>query len=673
MVIFHSVSVPISPMSSNRNETDNFECIMEIMNVPVLESLREIFKQEWDKLYGTTKGVWDDTCILGNELFNMEKTNPAARPYLQVFKFGNRSNWDISALSYAILYSKALKLYVPAHVNNNVDVLRDLRNKLTHSIAPHYKMSDVAFGNVYRIIKNCFNALSLSTADVERVRNSRRRRPSLRSRYLTGVCLAVFIVGLSYFWAANPVRDKFLFRVLPTRPGHLIVNRSRTVHAILDKLSNLSNSNNRALTYMYISGPQGSGRSQIARLVGQQYGENISQGWFGGIVFVMTINGRSLLHVLNSYVEFAYHVNCDKNVIDIILYSNQNKTEDKVKSILSEIVKKLENVNNKYTCLMIVLNVLKLSEISPFLPQLEDKSWQGGQVLITTQDISSVPSNGSLTVHISVSQGMEPAESCKFLTDLSGLFENQDLVSEVANKLDNQPLALVSAALYVKQLRDSKVQITWKDYLTKLDEEKRNLSEMKQSESKEVSSSTAYAAVSLAVRWIGENDSVMKNAFTFISYVSHEPVPLYSVEAFVLHVDRDAFKTDQRIQQCSLILSLDDGQILSISLHPIVHKIINLYISNYVKEDKNLPRIVLQMLVLPRLPFLGQYYISHLKSFYKRASSLPMDMLIPKLMDLRINMCDRLFYFARILERNDEISLFKYYRDLCFWIHSATD
>lgn len=346
----------------------------------------------------------------------------------------------------------------------------------------------------------------------------------------------------------------------------------------------------------------------------------------------MTINGRSLLHVLNSYVEFAYHVNCDKNVIDRILYSNQNKTEDKVKSILSEIVKKLENVNNKYTCLMIVLNVLKLSEISPFLPQLEDKSWQGGQVLITTQDISSVPSNGSLTVHISVSQGMEPAESCKFLTDLSGLFENQDLVSEVANKLDNQPLALVSAALYVKQLRDSKVQITWKDYLKKLDEEKRNLSEMKQSESKEVSSSTAYAAVSLAVRWIGENDSVMKHAFTFISYVSHEPVPLYSVEAFVLHVDRDAFKTDQRIQQCSLILSLDDGQIHSISLHPIVHKIINLYISNYVKEDKNLPRIVLQMLVLPRLPFLGQYYISHLKSFYKRASSLPMDMLIPKLM-----------------------------------------
>lgn len=218
----------------------------------------------------------------------------------------------------------------------------------------------------------------------------------------------------------------------------------------------------------------------------------------------MTINGRSLLHVLNSYVEFAYHVNCDKNVIDRILYSNQNKTEDKVKSILSEIVKKLENVNNKYTCLMIVLNVLKLSEISPFLPQLEDKSWQGGQVLITTQDISSVPSNGSLTVHISVSQGMEPAESCKFLTDLSGLFENQDLVSEVANKLDNQPLALVSAALYVKQLRDSKVQITWKDYLKKLDEEKRNLSEMKQSESKEVSSSTAYAAacvISSQVDW----------------------------------------------------------------------------------------------------------------------------------------------------------------------------
>ena len=74
-----------------------------------------------------------------------------------------------------------------------------------------------------------------------------------------------------------------------------------------------------------------------------------------------------------------------------------------------------------------------------------------------------------------------------------------------------------------------------------------------------------------------------------------------------------------------------------------------------------------------RLPFLAQYYLPHLRSFYKRANSLPMNMLIPKLRDLRLNMCDRLFYFARIFGQNGEISLFKYYRNLCFLTYSATD
>ena len=193
-------------------------------------------------------------------------------------------------------------------------------------------------------------------------------------------------------------------------------------------------------------------------------------------------------------------------------------------------------------------------------------------------------------------------------------------MSEVANKLHHQPLALVSAALYVRQLRERKTQITWKDYLKKLvDEEKRRLTEIKRSESKETISSMVYAAVLLAVRWIGENDSVMKHAFNFLSFVSYEPAPLYSVEAYVLHVDRDTFNIDRQILQSSLILSSDNHQILLISLHPIVHKIINIYISQYVKEDKNLPRIVLQMLVLPSngLPFLAQYYLPILDRFIR--------------------------------------------------------
>ena len=50
----------------SRSEKKNYNCIMEIMNVAVCQDLREIFKQEWDKHYGGTKGMWDDTCKSGN-------------------------------------------------------------------------------------------------------------------------------------------------------------------------------------------------------------------------------------------------------------------------------------------------------------------------------------------------------------------------------------------------------------------------------------------------------------------------------------------------------------------------------------------------------------------------------------------------------------------------------
>ena len=417
---------------------------------------------------------------------------------------------------------------------------------------------------------------------------------------------------------------------------------------------------------MYISGPPGSGKLQIARLVGQQYSTNI------GCTFVMTINGRSLLQVLNSYIDFAYRMKCEKSVIDRISGSDQMKTGIKVKTLQSEIVAELKRLHSKCTWLMIVVNILQLSEILPFLPQPEDHSWKGGQVLITAQDISSVSSNSSLSVHISVSPGMDPMESSKVLKDLSGLTENQDLLSEVAKKLDHQPLALATAAFYVKQLRESKAQFTWKDYLKQLDEEKHNQTKIKQIESKAMSSSMR-AAVSLAVRWTGENESVLKHAFTFLSFVSHEWLAFKPLHAFIVHADQDAFKIIQKIQQCFLLFSLDEDEISFVSLHPIVHDIIKLYVSQYVKENKNHPRIVLQMLIIPRLPILGQYYIPHLKSFYNRANSVPLEMLIPKLRDLRPNMCNRLFYFASILEIHDEFSLFKYYKDLAFRVLDAAD
>jgi tetratricopeptide (TPR) repeat protein/predicted PolB exonuclease-like 3'-5' exonuclease len=661
--------ISVSDMPPTGNEKENYNCILEMMNVAVCEGLREIFKQEWDKNYGTTKGVWDDTRKSGNELYNMESARRHAKPYLNFYRSGKRSEWDCSALFDAILYSNAIKKHLSPHVSNKVDELRELRNELTHTFGSQHKISDVEFENAYKKVQNCFKVLKLSTADVEKIIKSYKAKFITCFPRMTYLCLTIFIVGLlSSYWLMTTKSD-FRFQVLPTRPIHLVANRSQTVNSILEELHNLSIRNKRSLTYLYLSGNPGSGKSQLARLVGQRYGTNISGSWSDNPSFVMTLRAGSTHDILESYANFARRLDCTENDIANIVNSNRTTKVMKIQSLKVSIAKILINFKNKCTWLLIVDNVVKLSEISSFLPQLEDEDWQGGQVLITTQDMSSVPPNSFLTVHFSVSQGMDPEESCEFLTDLSGLVENHELVSKVAKELDHQPLALASAGFYVKQVRESKVysQFTWKDYIKKLDEGKRELTEMKLTKAnKPAYPLNMSTAVLLAVKMSAECDPVLKHAFTFLSYVSHEVQSLQVVVSYVLGVDKEKDKEDVglRILQCSLILPSDEQKVVSILLHRVVHDSIKLYIANDTGENSKSgePLRVLKILLSKKCVLGEGALIPHLSAFYVSTKSLSSGIIeVPGSLKIRQKMQTQIFDLTSALIKQGEYLLSKNY------------
>ena len=144
-------------------------------------------------------------------------------------------------------------------MTNKVDELRKLRNELTHTFGPQHKISDIEFEKAYKKVQKCFKALKLSTASVEKITNSFKRKFVTTLQKLACICFIVFVAGLLscvlYYWLANPMTGKSLhrFRVLPARPVHQVANRSRTVNAILEELHKLSIKNNRSLTYFYIS------------------------------------------------------------------------------------------------------------------------------------------------------------------------------------------------------------------------------------------------------------------------------------------------------------------------------------------------------------------------------------------------------------------------------------
>ena len=386
----------------------------------------------------------------------------------------------------------------------------------------------------------------------------------------------------------------------------------------------------------------------------------------------MTLKGTSLPDMLESYVDFARRVDCNTNSIANIINSRGIFTM-KIHSLRTEIAKRLKNFKDNW--LLIVDNVVKMSEIIQFLPQLEDEDWQGGQVLITTQDMSSIPSNSSFSVHISVSQGMNPIESCEFLADLSGMVENEDFVNEVAEKLDYQPLALASAAFYVKQLRKSKAspQFTWKDYLKKFDEGKRNLTEMKLSKVNQAYSLTMSTAVLLSVKMFAESDPILKHAFTLFSFLSHKPLPLDIIARFVIGIEKCNDEQNVRLQilQCSLILSSENRKSVLISLHRVVHDSIKLYISNDIEVNTRprVPLYVLQLLLEHKHVLEnGTVLIPHLEAFYVKTKDLSSDVFTPDSMGMKQKMQEQFVNLTASLMEYGEFLLSRYYLILAFEI-----
>ena len=194
--------------------------------------------------------------------------------------------------------------------SDKVDELRVLRNKHTFKHLARNIECLTAFNNAYERAKNCFNVLKLPTTDLERIKKSFRRSNSPSTKgttcFIFILSIIIVIVACGYFLIRVP---KSHFRVLPTKPVHLIANRSLTVNAILQELKILGTTNRRSLTHLYISGNPGSGKSQLARLIGERYAVNSldNESWFsiGSNAFVMTLNGRSLNDLLVSYVDFA--------------------------------------------------------------------------------------------------------------------------------------------------------------------------------------------------------------------------------------------------------------------------------------------------------------------------------------------------------------------------------
>ena len=612
----------------------NYYRICYVTTDVLTEGLRTIFKQEWDNLYKSTLGEWKDEARNGLDFWNVESPRNRKRNghLLTTIIRGDRAEWDCTMLFYAILYSDCIHGLYPT-VKSNVDDLRLFRNE-DFAHMPKGHLSEPEFKKAISRVDAAFKALGLSSLQLKLL--ELRNQTSFPTEELRAVLKKVDDLkqelqekgkelqekgkelqekgkelqekgkelkqkGKELKQKEKELQDKedqrqvleeqlksriSPFCVLPPKPSHTVASRESEVLQITQQLKELKSANENSVSSLYISGNPGSGKSQLAGLVAKRFFDEVKDSPFT-TSFVMTLNAENSKTLLESYVNFARHLKCPEYAVTNTVNSKDLSTDEKIFNLNTLISIKIE----LYTSwLLVVDNVTDLTTMSVYLPDPGNEQWVNGQILITTQDTAPIPLTSTFTQHISVSKGMRPRDASCVLATLSGITDSE-MENEVAKVLDYQPLALASAATYVRQVRQNKLTsgFGWSDYLTKLDVGQRDTTETILAEINPSYRKSMTAAITLAVKKAMTSDRVIGHTFNFLSLCAPQPLHLNIVMNYILNVDKqfqDKEMITIRIQKCSLLLFQEEESGVYIRIHQVVLRTINSLTRDYTENEQ---------------------------------------------------------------------------------------
>ena len=350
---------------------------------------------------------------------------------------------------------------------------------------------------------------------------------------------------------------------------------------ITQQLKELKQADEKTLSYLYISGNPGSGKSQLAGLAAKQFFDNAQKDPKAN-AFVMTLNTESQDTLLESYFSFARQLKCPEYAVTNIFQSKDFKTDEKIIHLKTLISTKVTSYSS---WLLVADNVKSISQVHVHLPGPENEQWARGQLIITTQDTASIPLPSSFIGHISVKMGMKPDDACSLLADLSGIADS-DVERKVAEALDYQPLALASAATYVKELRQCKMasHFGWNDYLEKLRKGQRSTTETTLADTNPSYPTSMTAATKLAVNEIVKSNNAINHMFSCLSLCAPEPLSQDIVVDYILKVDEEMQDKEMiitRIQRCSLILLEEEDGGIYVRVHQVVRDVIEALMKEY--------------------------------------------------------------------------------------------
>ena len=566
----------------------NYYRICYVTTDILTEGLRCVFKQEWDNRYKATLGEWKDDPKSGMDFYNRESPRNQKRNahLLVTITNGVRAQWDCTMLFYAILYSDCIGRGLSTAVKTSVDVLRKFRNE-EFAHMPRGFLTDADFQTAISQVRGAFQSLGLSssTKQIDDVKN----QTSFPTEELRLIMKKVD--DLEEELRQEKQQRKVLedqlekeispFCVLPPKPSHHVTERNREANEITKQLKELKEANKNEISYLYISGNPGSGKSQLAGLVAKRFFDE-AKAIPSAAPCVMTLNATSPDSLLESYASFVRQLRCPEYAVTNTLNSRDIKIEEKIANLKTLVATKIDLYS---TWLLLVDNVSSMSWVHAYLPERGNQQFSNGQVLITTQDVKSIPLTNSFVKHLSISRGMDVDDACSLLAMLSGI-SDCEMGKEVAKTLDYQPLALASAATFVNQVRQNKAtsNFHWVDFLEKVQKGQRSTTEEFLEQSNLSYPASMTSATTLAVKNAMLSDKIIDQTFALLSLCSSQPLSLDIVNSYIIKVDEQAADKESicmRIKRCSLVLFEEDQDVAFIRVHQVVHDAIK----NLVKEQ----------------------------------------------------------------------------------------
>ena len=250
------------------SEQLNFFRVCYVTTDVLADGLREIFKQEWDKVYKSTKGEWKDDSRSGTDFYNGGSPQNQKRNalFLATIKNGKRREWENFP-----------------HITQG-------------------RLSDTDFQNAIGKVDVAFQALRLTTEKNHGIKN---QATFPTEQLLNTLKNLQEKENQRQVLADQLYKEVPSFCILPPEPAHDIGSRDCEVAKIAQLLKELKKANYNRLSYSYISGNPGSGKSQLAGLVAQRFFHEQVKEMPHASSFVMTINVASPDSLLESYTNFA--------------------------------------------------------------------------------------------------------------------------------------------------------------------------------------------------------------------------------------------------------------------------------------------------------------------------------------------------------------------------------